>query len=102
MPGQTVYEVDAHGDPVRILEDASTPPIPGDDVWLTIDIETQALAEDLLAEALEAARERRVSRGNLPNRGNAGSVVVTDPRDGEVLAMASFPVYDPSYVVIGI
>lgn len=102
MPGQTVFEVDAMGDPVRILEDQSTPPIPGDDVWLTIDIETQALSEDLLAQALEAARNRRVSRGNLPNRGNAGSVVVTDPRNGEVLAMASYPLYDPTDFVNGI
>ena len=102
MPGQTVFEVDAMGDPVRILEDLSTPPIPGDDVWLTLDIETQALSEDLLAQALEAARDRRVSAGNLPNRGNAGSVVVTDPRNGEVLAMASYPLYDPSDFVNGI
>ena len=102
MPGQTVFEVDANGDPVRILEDLSTPPIPGDDVWLTIDIETQALAEDLLAQALEDARNRRVSGDNLANRGNAGSVVVTDPRNGEVLAMASFPVYDPGDFVNGI
>lgn len=102
MPGQTVYEVDAFGVPVRILEDLSTPPIPGDDVWLTIDIETQALAEDLLVQALEDARNRPVSGENLPNRGNAGSVVVTDPRDGEVLAMASYPVYDPGDFVNGI
>ncbi|HAS12036.1 MAG TPA: penicillin-binding protein 2 [Acidimicrobiaceae bacterium] len=102
MPGQTVFEVDAMGDPVRILEDLSTPPIPGDDVWLTIDIETQALSEDLLAQALEDARNRRVSGDNLPNRGNAGSVVVTDPRNGEVLAMASYPVFDPADFVNGI
>jgi len=102
MPGQTVYEVDARGNPVRILEDLSTPPIPGDDVWLTLDIETQALAEDLLVGALEQARGRRVASGNRPNRGNAGSVVVTDPRNGEVLAMASYPVYDPSDFVNGI
>jgi penicillin-binding protein 2 len=102
MPGQTVYEVNALGNPVRILEDLSTPPIPGDDVWLTIDIETQALAEDLLAQALEDARNRRVSGSNLPNRGNAGAVVVTDPRNGEVVAMASHPVYDPYDFVNGI
>jgi penicillin-binding protein 2 len=101
MPGQTVFEVNALGDPVRVLEDLSRPPIPGDDVWLTIDIETQALSEDLLAQALEDARNRRVSGTNLPNRGNAGSVVVTDPRNGEVLAMASYPVYDPGDFVSG-
>jgi penicillin-binding protein 2 len=102
VPGQTVFEVDALGDPVRVLDDRSTPPIPGDDVWLTIDLETQALSEDLLAQALEAARNRRVSGSNLPNRGNAGSVVVTDPRNGEVLAMASYPVFDPRDFVNGI
>lgn len=101
-PGQTVFEVDAVGDPVRVLEDRSAPPIPGDDVWLTIDIETQALSEDLLAQALEDARNRRVSGDNLPNRGNAGSVVVTDPRNGEVVAMASYPVFDPADFVNGI
>ncbi len=102
MPGQTVFEVDAMGDPVRILEDRSTPPVSGDDVWLTIDIETQALSEDLLAQALEDARNRPVSGDNLPNRGNAGSVVVTDPRNGEVRALASYPVYDPNDFVNGI
>lgn len=102
VPGQTVYEVDAQGDPVRILEDLSTPPISGDDVWLTIDIETQALAEDLLAQALEAARRRPVRAGVLPNRANAGSIVVTDPRDGAVLAMASYPVFDPGDFVNGL
>ncbi|MFP5322489.1 MAG: penicillin-binding protein 2 [Acidimicrobiia bacterium] len=100
MPGQTVYEVDAKGDPVRILEDLSTPPIPGDDVWLTIDIETQSLAEDLLAQALADARSRPV-RG-VPTRGNAGAVVVTDPRDGDVIAMASYPVFDPGSFVNGV
>ena len=102
MPGQTAYEVDARGRPVRILEDLSTPPIPGDDIWLTIDIETQALAEDLLVQGLEDARERRVSGDNLANRGNAGAVVVTDPRDGEVIAMASFPTFEPADFVNGI
>ena len=32
----------------------------------------------------------------------AGSVVVTDPRDGSVLAMASFPTYNPAEFVNGI
>ncbi len=101
-PGQTVYEVDAQGRPVRVLEDLSTPPIPGDDVWLTIDLEVQAVAEDLLAQALEDARNRPVRGDNLPNRGNAGAVVVTDPRDGDVIAMASYPTYDPADFVNGI
>ena len=102
MPGQTVYEVDANGKPVRILEDQSRPPIPGDDVWLTLDITTQAHSEDLLAEALEAARNRRPSGDNPQNEATGGSVVVLDPRNGDVLAMASYPTYDPSDFVNGI
>lgn len=101
-PGQTVYEVDAEGDPVRVLEDLSRPPIPGDDVWLTIDVAIQAVAEDLLAQGLEDARERRVRPGNKPNRGTGGAVVVTDPRNGAVIAMASYPTYDPADFVGGI
>ncbi len=101
-PGQTVFEVDANGRPVRILEDLSTPPIPGDDVWLSVDLGIQALAEDLLAEGLAAARERQVRAGNVANEGNAGAVVVLDPRNGDVLAMASYPSYDPSDFVNGI
>ncbi len=102
MPGQTVYEVDAQGRPVRVLEDLSKPPIPGDDVWLTIDVTTQSVAEDLLKEALEGARNRRPSGDNPKNEAPGGSVVVTDPRDGSVLAMASYPTYDPADFVNGI
>ena len=102
MPGQTVYEVDAEGRPVRVLDDLSRPPIPGDDVWLTIDVTTQALAEDLLSEALEAARNRRPTGDNLENEATGGSVVVTDPRDGSVIAMASYPTFEPADFVNGI
>lgn len=101
-PGRTVYEVDAQGRPVRILEDLSRPPIPGDDVWLTVDITTQSIAEDLLKDALDAARNRPPTGDNLPNEAPGGSVVVTDPQDGSVLAMASYPTYDPSDFVNGI
>ncbi|MGK2928667.1 MAG: penicillin-binding protein 2 [Acidimicrobiales bacterium] len=102
MPGRTVYEVDAEGRPVRVLEDRSRPPIPGDDVWLTIDITTQAMAEELLMEALDAARARPPRGSNPPNAATGGSSVVLDPGDGSVRAMASYPTYDPADFVNGI
>ncbi len=101
-PGQTVYEVDAQGRPVRVLEDRSRPPIPGDDVWLTIDVTTQALSEDLLEQALEAARARNPRGSNVQNEATGGSVVVLDPTDGSVRAMASYPTYDPADFINGI
>lgn len=102
MPGRTVYEVDAEGRPVRVLEDRSRPPIPGDDVWLTIDITTQALAEELMVEALDAARARPPTGSNPPSAATGGSVVILDPGDGSVRAMASYPTYDPADFVNGI
>lgn len=52
-------------------------PRPGSDVMLTLDARVQRLAEEALGEA-------------------PGAVVVVDPRNGEVLAMASTPGFDPN------
>ncbi|KKI98282.1 penicillin-binding protein [Prochlorothrix hollandica PCC 9006 = CALU 1027] len=72
--GQQV-EVDAMGEVIRIL--GEKPPIPGDDVILTLNSDLQKKAEQVL--------------GNTK-----GAIVAMDPRNGEVLAMASRPAYDPN------
>ena len=59
-------------------ESSSTPPTPGDNVYLTIDARIQAIAEDALRAAGRAA------------------VVVVNPNNGDILAMASVPSYDPN------
>lgn len=100
-PAQVVYEVDSRGRPVGVVEEMSRPAIPGKDVWLTIDIEMQAYAEDLLVEALDAARDRQPRQGP-PHAATGGSVVVLDPQDGSVVVMASYPSYDPADFVNGI
>ena len=101
IPGQTRLEVDAEG---TVLEPAlsSRPPRQGKDVQLTIDLDVQALAEDSLNKGLEAARgsyDRNMAKHFVAP---AGSVVVLDPRDGSVLAMASNPAYNPADFVNGI
>jgi cell division protein FtsI/penicillin-binding protein 2 len=58
----------------------------GQDLGLTIDLAIQTAAERELAAAVE--REKAAS----------GSVVVMDPRDGAILALASWPTYDPARV----
>jgi len=65
-------EVDAMGRPVRLVQ--QTEPHPGAEVITTIDRRIQEAAE----QALE---------------GRAGAIVVMDPRNGDVLAMASAPAF---------
>ena len=99
-PGRRVLEVDAEGNTVRELD--YEPPVAGNDIVLTIDMNVQAVAEQALRDELARSRERRVDAGNPPNAAPAGSVVVTDVVEGSILAMASFPDFDPSTFVDGI
>jgi penicillin-binding protein 2 len=79
--GQRVFPKDEHGKIVHNeLMDRRVEPIKGDDVFLTIDVEVQAIAE-------MALREAGVGRG---------AAVVMDPRSGDVLALVSVPSYDPN------
>ncbi|MBI4260439.1 MAG: penicillin-binding protein 2 [Actinobacteria bacterium] len=65
-----------------------TPPVPGNDIVLSIDLEVQELVEESLSLGIRAARSR-----GFPS--TAGAALVMDPRNGQVVAMASFPDYDP-------
>lgn len=100
VPGQRTIEVNARGDLVDVV--SVDPPVPGDDVWLTIDIDLQAHAERLLAAKIQALRASGTDKDG--NRLNApqGSVVIEDPTNGQILAMASYPDYDPTTIVNGI
>jgi len=100
VPGVRWLELDARRNVVR--ERAGTPPIPGNDLWLTIDIDLQAMTEKQLADELRIARAQKPEDGAPPFVGAAGSAVALDPRNGDVLAMASYPTYDPAEFVNGI
>jgi penicillin-binding protein 2 len=80
IPGRRVVERDVLGKELGVLSEAE--PSPGDNVYLTLDIELQAVAEAALADGLAAAGSRR------------GVVILMDPRDGQVLAIVSLPTYD--------
>ena len=73
--GQKNVEVDALGHEKRAV--VADKPIAGDDLYLTIDVRLQKLAEDLLDE-------------------DTGAIVALDPTNGDVLAMASRPTFDPN------
>jgi penicillin-binding protein 2 len=91
-PGRQVYEVDRAGQIVREIESRRRPAKAGDDLYLSIDARLQYKTE----EALQA----RIEASDSPTPAGAASVI--DPRNGQVLAMASFPTYDPSTLVGGI
>jgi penicillin-binding protein 2 len=74
-------EINVVGRPIRTLE--SIPPVPGENLYLSLDAELQQLA----VQAMED---------------NNGAVVAIDPRDGSILAMVSKPGFDPNLFVEGI
>src|SRR4051812_37010553 len=101
--GEERIEVDADGVPIRVL--TRRPPVQGSDVVLSIDVDVQRAAEEALAQGLLSARgrafeENRTRKGLL--KADAGSVVVLDAKEGTVVAMASYPTFDPSMLVNGI
>jgi len=73
--GEKIIEVDAMGHEMKVLR--VEPPASGSDVYLTIDLNLQKVAEEALGK-------------------DAGTIVAINPRNGEILAMASHPAYDPN------
>ena len=104
VPGQRVLEVNARNEVVRERYDLRREPRPGNDVHLTIDLDVQSLVERELRNALDVARNQKVEADyeGAEFAAPAGAAVALDPRDGSVLAMASFPTYDPRDFVNGI
>ncbi len=93
-------EVNADGRVLRSLSRKAA--VPGADVVLNLDLDLQRVAEESLVQGLEAAAKTYDEDQAKRFLATAGSVVVIDPRDGAVRAMASVPTYDPSDFVDGI
>ncbi len=71
-------------------------PVPGNDVWLTIDAQTQGLVEDSLVAGVEYAHGVFDTDSGRTLKANAAAAVVIDPTTGEIEAMASYPWFSPS------
>ena len=99
VPGVESIEVDSRGRPVG--EATYTPPRPGSDVQLHLDIEVQMRAEQALSNQLELLRGTPQKDGVI-RKAPAGSVVAMDPRDGGVIALATYPSYDPREFTNGV
>jgi penicillin-binding protein 2 len=73
----------------------TTAPIPGQTLVTSLDARTQAVAEKALKTAVDTAREEGF-------KATGGSVVVLEAGTGEVVAMASYPTYDPNIWAHGV
>jgi penicillin-binding protein 2 len=81
IAGRRMIQVNAAGRKVKDL--GIEEPKPGTDIYLTLDLDVQKVAEEELGE-------------------RAGAVVAMDPNTGEILAIASHPTYDPNLFPRGI
>jgi len=108
VAGRKVVEVDRLGEIVRERDDLFLPPVPGDDIILSLDVDVQHLVERELERSIYLARSREPDQNpDDPSRllpaydAPGGAVVLLDPMVGSVVAMASYPSYDPNESIGG-
>jgi cell division protein FtsI (penicillin-binding protein 3) len=86
-PGERTQEIGPGGQPIVSGVDVQRAPVAGASIETTIDRQLQYQTQ----VALEEAVLRQGARG--------GTAIVMDPRTGEILAMASYPWFDPNAFV---
>lgn len=72
------------GVPGTVSGDKVTRPTQGEDLVLTIDRNIQGRAEEILKELIEKYKAK------------GGTVIVQDPKTGNILAMGNYPAFDPN------
>ena len=82
VPGEREVQVDAVGQ--RYASEVTREPVPGYDLVLTID------------QRIQVTAEKELSRAIAETKAKAGSVVVMDPVNGDLLAVANWPTFDPN------
>ena len=70
-------------------EGQNTNSVPGDHLVTSLDVRVQAAAESALADAVARSR-------SIGYRADSGAAIVMDVKTGRIIAMASYPTYDPN------
>jgi cell division protein FtsI (penicillin-binding protein 3) len=84
VPGWRVAQRDAKQRELVSKQTEIVPPVDGYNVHLAIDEVIQSIADKELAETCRK------------HNALGGSIIVLDPKTGDVLAMSTYPVYDPN------
>ncbi len=93
-PGLTKFRVNSLGENLGQIGELD--PEPGNDVYLTLDANTQRLAEASLRGGIRKARTIFDESSQKYLQANAGAVVVMDPDTGGIEALASYPGFQPT------
>jgi penicillin-binding protein 2 len=99
-PGYVANEVNAVGKVLKPLGGESARA--GATLQLTLDMDTQVVLEHALEEAVRLANRVKVTTGKYTNFAERSAGVVIDVTDGSILAMGSFPDFDPKVFVSGL
>ncbi len=77
---------DARGRTILYTSDTAAPDLPGHTILLSLDHAIQEIAEEALANGVQAAKAK------------SGFAIVTDPHTGKILALANYPTFDPNNI----
>lgn len=106
--GVKTVQVDSSGNMTKVI--GETAPEKGSDVYLTIDLKLQKTLEKALEKGVKCTRYGGTYVDNYGNYGysrcypncKSGAAVAIDVKTGDVLAMASYPSYNPNLFAEGI
>lgn len=112
--GKRKVEVDNVGNTTKVLSEVK--PIPGNNVYLSIDILLQQKTEQALDKVLGLIRSGGTfyskwgdftfttskDKGRPYSNATSGAVMVVDVKTGKILTMANYPSYDPNLFATGI
>lgn len=102
--GQGYAMVDVYGRRLREEQDLRVQPEPGQTLRLTLDIDLQRYAENLLQRKMVQMYEEEMTeevQAEVDRAAMGGAIAVLEADTGAVLALASTPRYDPTVFITG-